>query len=452
VVLTLLVLHPARLLAQSEPTCPPAISLAPEDIPGDVCDRRSPGLAVFANMAWQTFKMLVWPASATTRGAADTNRGLTDMDGPRVFETYKANWETFLDGAARPRDWNAYPETATACTNTPAIAPGSLVLASLHEFGNVTAPEFNGLAHVLVAQNGSLVRYLAAFDEKEFGLIRENQLYDPAKVPAPSKAAPNDAAKFRIKENGTGPITIKSAWIEITDQTRDPGQFYTRQAWLQDPATRDCRKATVGLVALHVVHRTTANPQWIWASFEHVKNAPMHGAGPQPGYTFNDGTGTPMPSSAPADTIIPLRPGVAPRPFNVERLAPIAAENATVNTAWQAAFARAGSVWANYELVVVQWPGLLNNPSRDGLSAQPTPPCLSGTNTNLANSVIETFLQARTTCATATTCMTCHNLARTSDFVWSLPLNKAGRPEPTTLTPNRRAGLSSLQELTGRYK
>jgi hypothetical protein len=453
VLLASLLLHPARLLAQSGPPCPLVVSALPDGIPGEVCnDAGPPGLTSFANMAWQTFKMLVWPASASMRGAPDTSRSLTDMDGPRAFETYKADWETFLAGAAEPLKWNGYPGTATACANVPAIAPGALVLASLHEFSNVTAPEFNGLAHVLVAQNGSLVRYLAAFDEKEFGLIRENQLYDPTKVPAPSKAAPSDATKFRIKENGTGPITIKSAWIEITEQTHDPGQFYTRQAWLQDPATRSCREATVGLVGLHVVHKTASNPQWIWASFEHVKNAPMHGAAPQPGYTFNDGTGTPMPAIAPGDTIIPLRARVAPHPFNVERVVPLAAGVADANAAWQAAFANAGSVWANYQLVLVQWPGLPNDQLKDGLSAKPTPPCLSDQDTNLANSVIETFLQGKTTCTTTTTCIGCHNLARTSDFVWSLPLNKNDPQEPDALTPNRRAGLSWLREITGRGK
>ena len=31
---------------------------------------------------------------------------------------------------------------------------------------------------------------------------------------------------------------------------------------------------TLGLVGLHIVHKTDSEPQWIWSTFEHVNNVP----------------------------------------------------------------------------------------------------------------------------------------------------------------------------------
>jgi hypothetical protein len=405
------------------PLCSSPPSSAPERIPTDFCGDRGQGLATFAPMAWQTFKMLVWPAAtsaggASVRGVADTSRPLSDMTGPRVFETFKSDWETFLDQAVQPQPWNEYPSTAFVCANQPPlqISPGTLVLGSLNEFGNVTEPSFAGVTFVLIGQNGKLVRYLAAYDQNVFDLIRTNGLYkDP---PSPSTSQPAAGATAP-----DGAMTVKSAWIEMEGLSADPATFYTRKALLQDPATHLCKETTVGLVGLHIVHKTKLNPQWIWASFEHVKNAPLRGDPAAPGFTFNDGTGKQMLETPPKEAQNPMKPGwTIPKPYNVERLKPIAPDAASVNADWRAALA--GTVWANYELVLAQWPGVGPDPGRSGLEAKPNPPCFEADQSNLANTTMETFLQSSASCTSSTTCMGCHNQARSSDFVWGIPLNK----------------------------
>jgi len=35
-----------------------------------------------------------------------------------------------------------------------------------------------------------------------------------------------------------------------------------------------CLERTLGLVGIHIVHKTTSRPQWIWTSFEHRDNVP----------------------------------------------------------------------------------------------------------------------------------------------------------------------------------
>src|SRR5262245_32973863 len=140
----------AAVPARSAPDCSVSLtpSLAPQDFPDDAGCR--PEAVPFGHLAWQTFKMLVWPAStsvggASVRGKADTARSLSDLAGPRVFETYKSDWETFPPQAGTPLDWNIYAPTATVCSNAPAIAPGTLVLGSLNKFGNIREGGVDGV-------------------------------------------------------------------------------------------------------------------------------------------------------------------------------------------------------------------------------------------------------------------------------------------------------------------
>ena len=387
--------------AQSAPACPDKVPLplVADGIPLDdeLCPDGVRGLKSFAHMAWQTFKMLVGPASMATgsRGEPDKAREITAMSGPRVFETYKSDWEILPVRAAKQQDWGTYPSEAAVCKGyTPAkpgrLPDGSLVIASLTKFASVTQPDTPGappgVGHLLIAQNDSLVRYLAAFNENAFNLIRK---LDQSADFDPSEDDPIDG-KTKADD---GTITIKSAWIEIKDSKPDPSKIYHRSAWVQDPSTGECREATVGLVGLHIVHKTQSSQQWIWASFEHVQNAPLRGE-PPTGFTFNNGSGVAMPTSAPPNTQItkpPTGPWVVPPPYNVERLHEIAPDIQTVNGIWQQAFK--GSVWSNYQLVVVQWPELAQARPPTTLfgdkGVRPAPPCgVAYPHANMANTVM----------------------------------------------------------------
>jgi hypothetical protein len=464
--LMLLAVTPAR----SAPACPDTVPLplVADGIPLDdeLCPDGVRGLKGFAHMTWQTFKMLVWPASmaAGSRGEPDKAREITAMSGPRVFETYKSDWEILPVRAAKQQDWGTYPSEAAVCKGyTPAkpgrLPDGSLVLASSHKFASVTQPDTPGaplgVGNLLIGQNGSAVRYLAAFNENAFNLIKnldQSVNFDPSE---------GDPIEGKTKA-ADGTITIKSAWIEIKDSKPDPSRIYHRSAWVQDPSTGECREATVGLVGLHIVHKTQSSQQWIWASFEHVQNAPLRGQPPS-GFTFNDGSGAAMPTSPPANTEItkpPTGPWVAPPPYNVERLNEIAPDIQTVNGIWRRAFQ--GSVWSNYQLVVVQWPGLAQagTPPKTlfgdhGVS--PAPPCgVAYPRANMANTVMETFLQPTDALACpmdelklVNTCMGCHYQTHNYDFIWAIPLNNNASPDAGVASRIRRSALSTLRKITG---
>jgi hypothetical protein len=447
---------PHHAVAQSGPECLTGPSLKPQDIPADVCAHPTgTKLEAFDSLAWQTFKMLVWPASTQpqVRGIPDEARAITNMQGPRTFETYKADWETFLPQATPPNPWGTYAISQNPCTNNVPIGPGDLVLASFSEFGNIREPGYKNLTNVLVAQNGTFVRYLAAYDQHEFELIRSNRLYEHTHLPNSPLPSGTSSPIPKITQAPNGAMTVKSAWIEMTSRIGNPSHFYIRTAWLQDPKTSFCRKALVGLVGLHFVHKTPSSPQWIWSTFEHVDNVPGRDPTLNPAYTFNNGNAAEhMPTQAPPEYDIGnIDPNNPPRPVNVERLKPIADETTATNYAWQQALHGTGSVWQYYMLVMTEWPGIANAPDRDGLSAQPTPPCITRYGTALSNTTMETFLQKDTSsCKSGTTCMGCHNGARATDFVWSMPMNaKTTAYLEETFSP-RLSALSALRRIVER--
>jgi hypothetical protein len=70
-------------------------------------------------------------------------------------------------------------------------------------------------------------------------------------------------------------VELKEAW-KIIAGDNDPKGFYTRTATVM-PARAEAlerEQVTVGLVGLHVVHLTPDSRAWVWATFEHIDNAP----------------------------------------------------------------------------------------------------------------------------------------------------------------------------------
>jgi len=430
----------------------------PSGIPVDVCGS-DPHQANFNALAWEMFKFLVWPASSKQRGEADTSRKITDMRGPRTFETLKADWEIFLPNAFKPNPWETYPGVAGPCTNHPKIRPGELVLASFSEFGNLREVDNTpGLTNVLVAQNWTYVRYLAAYNKEVFNTIVGHKLYNSdivREIVPPLPGSPVPAVAIQP----SGALTVKSAWIELPKGNDRPGKhidasrFYVRRdAWLQDPQTRACRTATVGLVGLHIAFKTQSRPQWIWSTFEHIDNVPEQGDRSGKTYTFNNGDGThmtddpepmyqfPRPAGAPG-------PGVPPKPFQVERLQQISSDTLNANQDSQAKLRKLGSVWRYYKLVMTQWPVVPSAPDEDASRAFPMPFCSGRAVPAAINTTMETFLQTKQHCDQRLTCMGCHNAARATDFIWSIPVNPNFPPEDPRFPTPRDDALKALQNI-----
>src|SRR5262249_52458509 len=96
-------------------------------------------------------------------------------------------------------------------------------------------------------------------------------------------------ASSTIPNSKNGSIEIKTAW-RIIDRNAgdDPSRYYTQNAFvavagdLVSGGSGFCATATVGLVGMHIIQRNPIDknnakllPEWIWATFEHVDNAPV---------------------------------------------------------------------------------------------------------------------------------------------------------------------------------
>ena len=438
-------------VAQSEECrLTPSLNRAPDKPPGDVCGTDGISSGDFYELSWQVFKFLVWPAVSGDRGKSDTTKPITSMQGPRVFETFKASWEIFRPNAPDPGPWNAYP-SPEPCSNQQDVRPGEPVLASFSKFGNIKTGGGATDSHVLVAQNGTYVRYQAGYNDVIFEKIKRSRLHDAAFVRTvhdvrDGERLPDDT------DSPDGAMIVKSAWIELPGESAniDPPQFYVQHdAWVQELQTGKCRKASVGLVGLHVAYKTKSRPQWIWSTFEHVDNVPEPGDSPGKRYTFNNGDGTGMSDGPqPQFLISRLEAGglrEPPRPYQVVRRQQIAEKVLQVNQVWQGELGHINSVWRNYKLVLSEWPFHLRRADWDAHHARPTPHC-QGTTPATANTTMETFSQR---CDPELTCMGCHNSVRRTDFIWAIRLNGHASSAFSGPSPRDEA-IKKLQDILGK--
>jgi hypothetical protein len=387
--------------APKQAGCPnlPSVTLSSTP-PTDVCIPSGFGgnpIQFFDDFSWRSFVALVWPAQAGQRGIPNTGQPVGTVTGPLVYETLKADWEVFQPGGAAPSAWNSF--TGQNPCGLSSIGFNDLVLASFSKFGNLGQAGFGNLVGPLVAQNTTYARYLTAFNQTEYTQILGQQLYLQANLTNVTL------------QNGS--VDVKSSWIEMTGIAH-PERYYTRTAWVLDPASGNCSQTTVGLVGLHIVSKTPSRPQWIWSTFEQVDNIPQTGA--QSPFAFNDGSGAPMPAT---NLISFPPPPTPPTKFNVTRVKPISTSTQSTNTVYQQALAGQGTgVWQFYQLVMTQWPVPGDAPSNPGTPNFSFPG--NGATTAFSNVTMETFDQNNI----RTGCMNCHNLTKTaSDFLWALKVN-----------------------------
>jgi hypothetical protein len=262
-----------------------------------------------------------------------------------------------------------------------------------------------------------------------------------------------------------GSIEIKTAW-RIIDRNAgdDPSRYYTQLAFIAVPGDlvkggrQFCSSVTLGLVGMHIVQRNPVvscnpqlQPQWIWATFEHVDNAPpaqsqcnvRNGCGTNPGTNWIN-----QPSCGPAapsqsvrysyykqnagvqgTNIRPQTTGLGGTKFPWNPRQPYAQGNTTsatampqatrcfsiypttdqLNTQWQKALAAFNTPLQNYMLIGTQWGGNVEPREGNPLPANAVPAMLS-------NMTLETYIQNFTESIKGQggpgSCVGCHNFAR----------------------------------------
>ncbi len=355
-------------------------------------------------LSWQTFIALNWPASDTQNGVPDANLvvGGQSIGGyypkgmrgsPTVWETYKDSSDIFLPGAKAPSPFSA-----------------KTVHVLFDDTELFTDSPLND-------QNGQHVYYEVRMNEVEFNYIVAHKLYN-------SNNQKNQKIDFPPGNNATsevGSVHVKAAW-KIMGPKDDQSRYYTAKALIYKPGVPSAFQATVGLVGLHIAHKTASRPEWIWSTFEQVDNAPdmpAQGASiPQPPnppgyYNFTDANcdATKCPPNQQVATN-------ATTPVQVLRVTPIDPAVQQLNAQFQAVLRMWNSknVWQYYELVSTQWPA---DPPKTAKFGEPQP-------TFLANTTLETYFQGPSPANPTAkdpphSCMDCHGMfAQQKDFVFQL--------------------------------
>ena len=419
---------------------------APQISP-DRLDDAPPGgddRSVIADFAWRAFIALNWPSRLDERGEPDRARSLGDP-GPRVWETFKSDYELFQSGgdgrAVAPTPW-----TSAEALNPCGAGARNRTIASFSPFADFNQPSFTPgePANPLVAQNGAYTRYEIHFNQAEYETIAAAGWAEGKNLPDAAHPAQFPA----------GSIEVKAAWrpLNQADGPETRARYYVETADIVDvektlAAGRTvCATSEVALVGLHIVVKTKSRPQWVWSTFEHVDNVPPAGEGEarEPDardagapYSYFDGQKPrklwpPYGSASTVPVSFSRPPHLNPEPIQVVRRHPIDARIMDMNRAYWALPGIKGTVWERYMLVAAQWPTGAAPPAPDndgaffpGGPAAQAPESYRSTaapQENLVNTTMETYLQDQ-----PSSCMACHQALSNSrgfDFVGVL----AGKP------------------------
>jgi hypothetical protein len=233
------------------------------NIPSFAEDAQTP----FDNMAWQMFVALNWQAG---QGGGDPKRGLAGS-GPALWQTW-----------SRPEDVFGGPPPG--CPNPDDLPRFNLIAKSDAQGGDEEFLQATGQPLIDVAGNWTLFERRLNDVEKNYlvgnGLdsLAGQQAFvlSGQQVALPIGEMPGPAG-------APGAIEVKAAWRII--DAADSADYFSQRALLDvegkyvaDGAPL-CQEVTLGLVGLHLIQNNGAQgnlrPQFIWASFEHVDNAPF---------------------------------------------------------------------------------------------------------------------------------------------------------------------------------
>ena len=402
----------------------------------------------FDCFAWQEFIGLNWDADPVHAGEPDPSAPASAFGkpldlAPPVFESYADALDVFKPGAIPPSKWGTIDPSPCAIHGM-ISGPGRRVL----RMSSIVAPDFqtpNGVRQAFPAsgpswladRDGNMVWYQILIDKDEFEYIVDKQYYDADRQ---LQAITSDG-RIDMPEGeaggALGSIEVKAAWLPISDPAREK-RYRMQHAIILD-ADGGCHEVNVGLVALHIIHKTQSQPTWVWSTFEHVDVAPAAGATPG---TFLFNRTTCRPSPIPASCQLPRHgtqtscspnepPAYMPSAyFSKKASCPIypiqvshenpADPTAAIVNAYVASLIRAQnptSVYQYYRLVNVLWASNSADPN-----VGPTPPIepvlVNGitppTTQPVANVVTETYAQQMT-------CLSCHANARIAKAVDELP-------------------------------
>jgi hypothetical protein len=371
-------------------------------IPQEDCD--------FYKFAWQTFLFVTQPVAQNDPRAA--------------FTTYKTPADVF---------------NATHLLGMPSpAARGDLVLTPrlrkpthANSLDGVQQATSKG---VLVDQNGRAVYYGLHINDAFVDFVKgKNKANLDLTNPTNIMNAPADDLQFT-----PGCLELKSSW-RVVAQGEDASNYYTTTATLPTLKMQNNQvivdnstpipNVKVALVGLHVVGVVNGHPEFIWATFEHVDNAPDLPVGVAPHSTLQspapdrDWTFCPKGTMAnlcnqnpngdsknPLQLVDPTNQILSPK-VPIYRLFAFGGDDPraiiSLSTTVHERLPKERSVWKNYELIGATWvadpsTSFKSDPNANGFGFNVN---LQAGATQLSNSTMETFTQD------VSNCFGCHNTA-----------------------------------------
>jgi hypothetical protein len=429
------------------PAVPPYLAIFPNfaplltpQLPGDVdidLKTRLENAGLFPQVqrefdlnAWQMFLAVNWPTNNQGRPALRITD--TSFGAPRW--TLWHNSSTIFQVNGAPPQACGQPQAARMLAlsrdlskpvskglepfslqaNEPANPRTTRFLGVISAVGELNAANLGGdiqqaFSGPLIDQYGNFVFYEILIDPNETGYLCDHKLYNiNGQVEFSKTGGKVDMPTGHPSQDSSGSFELKLAWrvMKPCDRTKpkdpcdDLSRFFVEDAYIMDQGADGKpvqRKVKVGLVGMHIAHKSETSPQWIWATFEQIDNLDVDQvAHPKLRASFNN-AGCPIcatdmePQQNPNKTY--------PRiPVQVSRTIPIPADKLALNAQAAAALARMGSVWQYYQLIDTQWPTRPQTPPADPNGGLPDAVAnKSGGNptpVSLTNVTMETYFQA----------------------------------------------------------
>jgi hypothetical protein len=386
----------------------------PDDLRFDETGAVDKDRPAFNNFSWRNFIALNWPARAGKRGEPDTGKNFGDRADQVVWGSWKSlgelyptdhlptEWESFDAAvAAHQFDKDGKP-TLSRIDQLPDKGAGrKKILVQVTRLGKVNEGGFVASQQgPLIAQNRTYVRYEVRVNRVAYEFITGNKYYLRENLPSEKGLAPMAFPP--------GSVVVKAAWMELTAGD-DRGRFYHLPAdvaeWTKDGRATLRKAVVVGLVGLHIAHKTPTRPSWVWSTFEHVDNTEPGPGATRASFSRNDPT-TPndngfdyQPAPVPPRTPLPANT----KPVDVLRINRIHSATQRVNFRYHQLKGVRGTVWENYRLVATQWVAKPDRGVTDLDKLKPLPA------KGVTNTTLETYSQQ-------SSCVVCHVVGRTRDF------------------------------------
>ena len=243
----------------------------------------------------------------------------------------------------------------------------------------------------MIDQQGNYAIFDILMNKSMFEYIQEHNLQSRAgqrsKENASLKVDFPAGANKPVGEPGA--VMLKVSW-KVLDWPDERQNFHTVDALvlmprdLNEPGKPPCLRKTLGLVGFHVGHKTEGRRQWIWTSFEHIKNVPeqrevdnKQEQGPYNFYKVGCDTRQCRVNQTPPTPWEPtykngLKFHDSKFRSQITRVVALTDETKQMNDQFQEIVGN--TVWKNYMLLSTQWPSDFRCAAKKDDVSRPLPP------------------------------------------------------------------------------